>query len=456
MSRTLSTLAASAFLGALFFYACTAEEERASTSGGDAAADTDADTDVDADAAADTDADSDSDTDTDADSDTDTDSDTDGDTDTDVDGDSDTDTDSDTDSDAGASDIDKSYIWISNSEEGTVSKIDTMTVTELGRYQVRPDGEGMPSRTSVNFAGDVVVAARGGGVSKFYADPADCQESNGVAGIQTSTGGIDVLAWGEEECLAWHRPFDYTSMRAIAWTSGEYNASTDTWENARVWATGTTPDLRFEVLLMNGDDGQVLQVIELTDVSVGSHNHGGYGGVVDSDNNFWIVQIYSQKLVKVSFEDYTYQVWDEPVGVYGVTFDGNGRVWTCNERLGRFDPATSTWATSDVIEVGEFYNLTGGCMADGEGVLWNSINNKLYAHDTETMDIVDTITIPESPLWGVAIDAEGYVWTMARYGTTAYRVDPADHSYETLQGLVGAYSYSDMTGHTLKTAVVVK
>ncbi|MCP4675517.1 MAG: hypothetical protein GY854_08425 [Deltaproteobacteria bacterium] len=422
MNKQVLAIAALAALVMLFVSACEANSNRTSSPEGDAASDTDTDVD----------------------------------TDTDGDSDSDADSDTDTDTDTGNSDIDNSYIWISNNDEGTVSKIDTKTVTELGRYQVRPDGAGQPSRTSVYFGGDVVVAARTGGVSKFFADPADCQESNGVAGIQTSTGGNDVLLWNQEECRAWHTPFNYISMRALAWTSGEYNSSTKTWENARVWATGTTSDFRFEVVLMDGENGQVLQTIELTDVLVGDHDHGGYGGVVDSENNFWIVQIYSQKLIKVSFEDFTYQVWDEPVGVYGVTLDGEGRIWTCNERLGRFDPASATWDTGDLIEIGEFFNLTGGCMADGEGILWNSINDKLYAIDTETFAIVDTIIIPESPLWGVAIDAEGYVWTMARYGTTAYRVDPSNHTYETLQGLVGAYSYSDMTGHTLKTAVIVK
>ena len=38
------------------------------------------------------------------------------------------------------------YIWIANSAEGTVSKIDTRTGDEIGRYRVAP-GESDPSRT---------------------------------------------------------------------------------------------------------------------------------------------------------------------------------------------------------------------------------------------------------------------------------------------------------------------
>ena len=398
-------------------------------------------------------------TDLDSDADTDSDSDTDSDGDTDADSDGDTDTDTDTD----PYDIDQTLIWIANSSQGTVSKIDTRELTELGRYQVRPDGLGNPSRTSVYIGGDVVVAARTGGITKFYADVDDCQDTNGTPGIQTSTGALDVLAWEEEECRAWHTPLAYASMRALAWTSGEYNDFTEQWENAKIWATGsstaaddfTTP---LHVLLLDGDSGAVEQLIELTDVPVGSHGHGGYGGVVDSDNNFWIAQIYSQKLIKVSFEDFSWETWDEPVATYGVTIDGQGRIWTCNERMARFDPLSETWESGDVIEVGEFWGLTGGCMADGEGTIWNSINDKLYAIDTESLEVVDTITLDdqdwESGYWGVAIDVDGYVWSIPRYGSDAYRVDVTDHSFEVVEGLDGAYTYSDMTGFTLNLVVI--
>jgi hypothetical protein len=86
-----------------------------------------------------------------------------------------------------------SYIWIANSSQGTVSKINTQTVIEEARYIVRPDSQGNPSRTSVALSGNVAVANRSGGVVKIYANPDDCQESNGMAGIQTSGGAADVL-----------------------------------------------------------------------------------------------------------------------------------------------------------------------------------------------------------------------------------------------------------------------
>src|SRR5687768_4187280 len=58
-----------------------------------------------------------------------------------------------------------SIIWIANTPEGTVSKIDTSTGNELGRYYTGPtNGTDDPSRTAVNLEGDAAVSNRGGGI----------------------------------------------------------------------------------------------------------------------------------------------------------------------------------------------------------------------------------------------------------------------------------------------------
>ncbi|MCA9694563.1 MAG: hypothetical protein KC636_33605, partial [Myxococcales bacterium] len=73
----------------------------------------------------------------------------------------------------------ESFLWIANSGEDTVSKIDTKSGVELGRYRTRPEAGGSPSRTSVNTAGAVAVANRLGGVAAFHAQTSHCKETNG-------------------------------------------------------------------------------------------------------------------------------------------------------------------------------------------------------------------------------------------------------------------------------------
>ena len=129
----------------------------------------------------------------------------------------------------GGASVDFSYIWISNSPEGTVSKIDTQSAVEVARYRTGP-GEPDPSRTSVNLHGDAAVLNRAGGVSKFAAIEERCKDLNGDGVIQTSHGPAEILDWGTDECLLWYQDLPFVAdpdggtrwgPRPIAWDQGE-------------------------------------------------------------------------------------------------------------------------------------------------------------------------------------------------------------------------------------------
>ena len=78
-----------------------------------------------------------------------------------------------------------------------------------------------PSRTSVIPSGDLAVASRSSGLTKFYATIEKCQESNGMPGIQTSMNNA-ALPWDQEECRAWYVSFPYSSQRPVAWAPGTW------------------------------------------------------------------------------------------------------------------------------------------------------------------------------------------------------------------------------------------
>ena len=132
-------------------------------------------------------------------------------------------------------DVEFSYIWVANSPQGTVSKIDTKTGVEVARYTAGP-GTPDPSRTSVNLYGDVVVVDRNGGIAKIAVEEAGCKDTNGVPGIQTSQGPNDVFAWGGDECVVWHLPLAASGQfgpRPVAWEGGDQNGCA--LPNPRVW-----------------------------------------------------------------------------------------------------------------------------------------------------------------------------------------------------------------------------
>jgi hypothetical protein len=349
-------------------------------------------------------------------------------------------------------DVEFSYIWIANSNQSTVSKIDTQSLVEVGRYLTRADANGNPSRTSVNLNGDVAVANRNGGITMIRARAEDCPDAS-----NTSSGPADVKPW-IDGCIAWHTPFDYTSQRPVAWTHGTWNAATCEWEDPMLWTAGARAGIpnSIEVLLLDGETGVVTQTIPIPEVPNGAYEFGIYGAAVDGDGNFWGSQLDVGHLVRVNFDDLVHDSWPMPVVGYGMTVDHLGRPWTCNAQVARFDPVAEAWD----IGAGEPGPGGAGCMEDGNGTLWVA-GTAITAIDLDTMDLVAQYPMPiigGNPDTGygrgISIDFEGYVWSPSHWSNAAYRLDPATGEFDKVEGLDFPYTYSDMTGFALANAGV--
>ena len=97
-------------------------------------------------------------------------------------------------------------------------------------------------------------------------------------------------------------------------------------------------------------------------------------------------------------------------------------------------------------------------MVDGDGHLWvggynqNGGGGYLISVDTETLQVDQQLAIPNY-VHGVSIDFYGYIWGVTQGQPFAYRLDPADGTFETFMGLTGPYTYSDMTGWALSNVV---
>ena len=157
-------------------------------------------------------------------------------------------------------------------------------------------------------------------------------------------------------------------------------------------------------------------------------------------------------LVKVNFDDFSYTGYPVPEdGGYGMTVTTEGYVWICGRSTRRFNPQTEVWTSVPLLNSPEVH--TGGCMGDGNGILYRGSYAQIHGIDTTTMQVVKTLDVGQvgdDHIWGVAVDFDGYVWGVPRNGTRAYKVDPeANMITTTVNGLVSAYTYSDMTGFAL-------
>jgi streptogramin lyase len=351
---------------------------------------------------------------------------------------------------------DYSLIWIANSPEGTVSKIDTKTGVELARYYSGPtEGDDDPSRTSVNLAGDVAVTNRGGGVAKIAAKVEACVDGNGNGTIETSSGPGDVLPWGEDECVLWYQPLpddgdNRHGPRPTAWDAGAENNPCQPGDD-RLWVGWYDAVANIGTFRrFNGHDGATLDEVLITDwKTTQSNEYGPYGGAVNGEGDLWAIGLWGP-LAVIDAETLVVDRWEVPEGSdpYGLALDANGHPWTAgwNGTVLHFDPNTETF---DEIPIAGDRRMRG-LQVDRDGFAWIAANDPcgVVKIDTATVSLVDdSIALPGcgQPV-GVSIDIDGAVWLPDRDNGLAFKLDPVTLTSTQTTGLVSPYTYSDMTG----------
>lgn len=380
--------------------------------------------------------------------------------------------------------VEFSFLWVSNTGEGTVSKVDTQTAMEVARYRTAATNQN-PSRTSVNLAGDVAVLNRGDegagtgqSVIKIGAIEEHCVDTNGTPGIQTSTGPGDVLPWGEDECVLWHRDLPNFATpngggRAVAWDGGQNSADPCDTDQHRLFV-GWSENLGFssKVRVYDGLGVQVGADITLNSWSSNFVVEGPYGGATDPDGNFWTMSTSGllYRIDGASFATQRYQLGVNggaggapSKAAYGMAVDPDGNPWLAGHHTPasafRFDPAANTFGNAVETQAKRFR----GMAIDSEGVAWVAVGWQKDGDAFSDCGIakIDTVTgtvlednIPLAgciePV-GVSVDFEGYVWVVDYGAESAFKVDPGTHTIvATVPGFNLPYTYSDMTGEGLR------
>jgi DNA-binding beta-propeller fold protein YncE len=344
------------------------------------------------------------------------------------------------------------YIWISNSPDGTVSKINTQTGVEEARFIAGP-GQADPSRTSVNLLGDAVVVDRAGGIAKIAVTDDRCVDLDDDGVIDTSHGPSDVLAWGSDECVLWH-----VELPSGGGVPNQYGPRPVAWEGVgpedcakpRVWV-GWRDDTTGFFRRLDGETGTSLDEISMP---WPGDQWGPYGGATNKQGDFWVMGWQYGPLVRIDADDLTVQIHEIPEPpngdqqwTYGMALDADGHPWIAGANtVYHFDPNSEQW---DFIDVpGASFR---GMMIDADGRGWVANNGSSLLVEIDT--ISKTLAHPAVPLAdgempvGISIDSEGKIWVVDQGASKAFKVDP--DTYETLltvEGLSSPYTYSDMTG----------
>ena len=304
--------------------------------------------------------------------------------------------------------VNKSYIWVANTRQGTLSKINTRVkdgagkYVEEGRYATGPEGryradsnnDGTvedtlssfadffngedPSRTTVNTLGEAFVGNRNGGsVVKLL--PGECPDTNGDGVITTSSAWNNVYAWGNnpqqssDDCVAWRTELEGGAPRYVRAMAAQDVFGLDGRIESYVWVGDSDYD-GGSIWKIDGRSGEVLFRTKVAGCKP-------YGFALDGRNpqNLWV---------------------------------------SCrsNNALARIDTSRCTSAGC-AAETTPASGATDFRTCVGEGIINPGTANERNC-DTA---VKQRIAVPQSP-YGITVDRNQRVWLGS--DGSAYRYDP--------------------------------
>jgi streptogramin lyase len=319
------------------------------------------------------------------------------------------------------------FIWIANSPNNTVSKVDCKTVTEVGRYQVCSD----PSRTSVDLEGNVWVGCRGdGSVAKIIAEKKNCVDKNGNGIIETSTGPAPI---GNDECVKF----------IVNPGKGSYARGAAVDKENHVWIGYWNQKT---MVRLNANTGATM-----TEIPLGV---SPYGLVIDQKGMIWAqgefnTLVMIDPLTQVVTKNNTLPQLKFPAGAYGLNVDKYGRLWVASgNKASVYDPKTLQWKVVNM-------NWGGGrgVATANDGYTYVAVDGSGGAvkinGNVDPPQVEGFIKGAGSPV-GAAIDYDGFVWVVNQGGSSATKLDPTTMAAVGTVGVGSSpYTYSDMTGYTL-------
>jgi len=362
------------------------------------------------------------------------------------------------------------YAWIANSGEGTISKVDTETGKEVGRYYTGPpNGAGVhdylsPSRTVVDKDGNCWVANRTTGdypsVTQIVTTGGDDRNLNSLIDTSNDVDGDgvinsgEILAWGLDERVKRHYLLGSTitnpargiliDQAGFLWVG--LSTSTDVLKIDPELPIATyAPNLpaAFAPSLASVHTGKVPYGLALAP----------NGLIYMSTHYYWAFEI-DPGLASggtAAGPAVTDSIQHTPYGNYGIAVDKDCNVWlsvATHQVCLRWDTLADTWTVSGLGAP----DLGRGITVDFDNNVWMSCTGTstvVRYNNTPSPTVYAVYSTPVSGAIGVGVASDGNLIVTAggplwcKVNTTSGAVMPLPGP--TLAG-VEPYTYSDFTG----------
>lgn len=361
------------------------------------------------------------------------------------------------------------YIWVPNSNESTVSKLDTRTGRELARYRTGPEKlndlplNHNPSRTTIDQQGNCWVANRqtGSAVKIGLLENGQYRDRNGDGIIQTSRDtnndgditGDELLPWGMDECVLFEivlipnkegtfTPGTYEGGYADDnWNPGPRGVAVDA--NGNVWL-GTYGTQKF--YHVDGITGRILKTVDFSSVP-----HHSYGAVIDANGILWSSSLDDNNVLRLDPSDGSFKVVDVGHTVYGLGLDRSNHLFIAGWRSGKLTRLNIITGEKDwTINASP---TSRGVAVTEDGDVWTADSGPgTVSRFSNDGVFKESIPVGNTPT-GVSIDAAGKVWVVNYGDEYVKRIDPVANRVDLEHRIIGGrhYGYSDMTGIISRT-----
>lgn len=303
-------------------------------------------------------------------------------------------------------------VWIANTADGTLSRIDAASATETARY---PTGGTEPSRVAVDYRGDAWVVNREFGgvpsVTKIAGELERCVDRDLDGAVQTSTGPDDVRPLEEDECVLFHAPVGELEALARA-IAIDGDTGLDGVSGGDAWVGLHDAEAIVE---LEGLSGAELRRVETPGFSPYAATFDPFGTLFMIDRDGLIARIDPRPV------EPTVEIIEVPLPcylLYGLASDADGLLvmsgFGC-DRIVSYDPSLELWATRRTPPSPRAVTI------GPDGRFWMAHTGGMLSEiRLDPLRIVETHSVASSrsPLEtiGVGVDSFGQVWTSSSQG----------------------------------------
>jgi streptogramin lyase len=372
------------------------------------------------------------------------------------------------------------YLWVPNTGESTVSKWDATTEREVARYRVGlaagecrgqccyDSGCNQVSRVVVDGQGNAYAANRAfdmqGSVTKMVAERVDCIDRNMNGVIETSTGPMNLLPYGADECVAWTANVGDPNavLRSITIDRGD-----EMFPEGYAWVGGCSNtgalDGNAGLFQLNPRTGATIRHVDFPACA--------YGAVVTTDGTIWehclgegifsVDPITGRAGPLLRAGD---GAAPDAGGSYGIAADGSGRVWLSRpgqDAVG-YDPRMRQWTWADIGGRGG----TGlGITVDANNHVWVSGTDTAFDWDAASFRAGGAINAADihehnfaavpgfDGVSAIGADRRGNIWMATSSQGPLVKYDPVMNVARGFDGPNQVYTYSDFTGSVRRLAI---